>query len=101
MNKYRLVQNAGRCDVCGKPIDMSSGDQLTIMEFGGDPEINEQYDLTDQDMADSVADALEAVAESGADYDLAATIRNQHAFKAHETCLGEQTQMEKLLVEPP
>ena len=86
----RLLSNAGRCDICGRTIDMrDAGDTLAMSEFQLPDEIKERYDLTDQDAADEVADALERVGESGADYELAAVIREKRSFRVHEECLTD------------
>ena len=88
---YEMMSNAGRCDVCGKPVDMESGDRLALEEFGVPDEVKEEYGTTDQEAADAVADALERVGDSGADYDLAETIREELAIRAHQSCLDEET----------
>lgn len=83
--------NAGRCDICGSPIDMEhAGDTLSIYEFGiEDEEFKKQHGLSDQDAANGVADALERVSETAAGRDLARVIRKEQAFAVHNTCLSE------------
>lgn len=98
MNDVR--RNAGRCDICGKRISMEDGDVLALHEIGVADEVTEEYGVTDQDAADGVADALESVGDSGVDYDLAQTIREERAFKAHSTCL-EGTAYSKLQEQVP
>ena len=84
---YALMSNAGRCDICGRPIDMDGGDRLIVVEDPTlDADIKDEHGISDQDVRDGIADALESVGESGADYDLAHTIRDQGAFKAHKRC---------------
>jgi hypothetical protein len=95
----RILSNAGRCDICGSPIDMrDAGDQLVIQEFGVDEETTAEHGVTDADAIDAVADAMEAVAESGAGYDLAETIRESGAIRTHERCVSE-TNFSKLTTE--
>lgn len=90
MSEHAVEQNAGRCDLCGKPIDMSSGDELVMSEFGiEDEEIKEEHGLSDQQAIDAVADALEAVGDSGADYELAKIIREEGEIRVHGECLEE------------
>ena len=86
---YELMSNAGRCDICGKPVDMSSGETLTIQEFGVDEEAAEEYGVTDEGAINAVADAMNQVAESGAGYELAAVIRENGAIRVHDSCLDE------------
>jgi len=87
---HDVRQNAGRCDICGSPIDMSSGDNLVMSEFGiQDEDVKEEHDLSDQDAIDAVADALERVAEGGADYELAEVIREDGEIRVHADCLDE------------
>lgn len=88
---YQLLSNAGRCDICGRTIDMEGdGDTLTIHDFGvDDDDLPEGHEATDQEASDAVAEALERVAESGAGYELAKVIREQHGFKVHADCLEE------------
>jgi hypothetical protein len=90
VNEPDIRQNAGRCDVCGELIDISSGDELVVSEYGvQDDEVKEEFALSDQAAADAVADALERVAESGAGYELASVIREEGAFRAHRACVEE------------
>lgn len=98
-----VTTNAGRCDVCGDPIDMRDADDtLTTIGFGvQDQKVAETYGITDQDAADAVADALERVGESGADYDLAETIRADHAITVHKSCLYDRTNYGMLESDPP
>jgi hypothetical protein len=87
----QVLSNAGRCDVCGKTVDMrDSGDTLVMPEFGNlDDEVKDEHGLTEQDVIDGVAAALERVGESGADYELARLIREDGSFRAHKSCLDE------------
>jgi hypothetical protein len=97
-----ILSNAGRCDICGKTIDMrDDGDTLTISEFGVPDEVEQDHGVTDQEAADAVADALERVGDSGADYDLAETIREEHIIRVHSECLYEETAYGELETEPP
>lgn len=96
-----IVTNAGRCDICGETVDMrDAGDTLTISEFGVPDEVEEDHAITDQEAADAVADALERVGDSGADYDLAKTIREEHIICVHSECLYEETAYGQLETEP-
>lgn len=94
MSKPDIRQNAGRCDICGSHIEMESGDRLCMIEFDAD-DIDDELDISDQDVADGVADALERVGDDGADYDLAQTIREEHEIGVHSSCL-DQTAYSKL-----
>ena len=91
MSEDAVEQNAGRCDLCGKPIDMTSGDRLVMQEFGipDDADVPDEFQISDQEAADAVADALEAVGDGGADYELARVIREDHEMRAHGDCLDE------------
>lgn len=84
-----VEQNAGRCDICGKLINMEAGEMLTTATYSVDEEIKAEHDLTDEDAINGVADALERVAESPAGYDLAETIRETGEMRAHVSCLDE------------
>ncbi|PGF14234.1 hypothetical protein CP556_24825 [Natrinema sp. CBA1119] len=90
-SEHAIEQNAGRCDLCGSPIDMSSGDRLVMQEFGIQDEscLPDDHDFADQDAADAVADALEAVGDDGADYELANVIREDLEIRVHGDCLDE------------
>lgn len=101
-NEPDVRQNAGRCDVCGELIDMESGDELVLCEYGIDDEdVKAEHGFTDQDAADAVADALERVGDSGADYELARVIRENLAMRAHRSCLYEKTNYGMLETEVP
>lgn len=95
-----VTTNAGRCDICGETIDMKDGGDTLVLTEYTIPE-NSDSDVTDQECADAVADALERVGESGADYDLAKTIREQCAIRVHESCLYKKTNYGQLETEPP
>ncbi|NUC74985.1 hypothetical protein HTZ84_22230 [Haloterrigena sp. SYSU A558-1] len=96
-----VEQNAGRCDICGSPIDMTAGDELVLSEYGIDDEdVRAEYDLDDQDAIDAVADALESVAESGAGRELASVIRETGTMRVHQSCL-EETNYSLLETEVP
>lgn len=86
---YDMMSNAGRCDLCGKPIDMESGDNLVLSEFGVDDEVKAEHGITDRQAIDAVADAMDRVAESGAGYELARVIRENGAYKLHRECLDD------------
>ena len=92
-----ITTNAGRCDICGKLIDMrDGGDKLSISEFGVmDEEVKEEYDLDDEDAIYAVAQALEAVAETPEGYELAASIRETGWMRVHGDCL-EKTNFDQL-----
>jgi len=87
--EHDITTNAGRCDICGEPIDMrDSDDVLTVQEFGiQDESVKEEHDLTDDDAINAVADAMEREADSGAGYDLAETIRENGEIRTHRDCL--------------
>jgi hypothetical protein len=83
-------QNAGRCDICGKPIVMEDGDEFTTSEFGVfDEDVREEHGLSDQDAADAVADALERIDDSPEAWQLAQAIRENLAFGVHKSCLED------------
>jgi len=86
-----ILSNAGRCDICGKTVDMEhSGDRLTIAEFRIEDEVlKAEHGLDDQDAIDAVADALERVAETPEGRDLARVIREEGAIRVHQSCLDE------------
>lgn len=91
MPEHAVEQNAGRCDLCGSPIDMSSDDRLVMQEFGipDGADVPDEFQISDQEAADAVADALEAVGDSGADYELAQVIRDDLEIRVHRDCLDE------------
>ncbi|WP_135822987.1 hypothetical protein [Halostella litorea] len=89
MQDHSITQNAGRCDICGKPIDMESGDRLVIQEAEMPDDVGEEYGLSVADAAEAIADALERVGDGGADYELARVMREDHAFAVHGDCLDE------------
>lgn len=96
-NENDIRQNAGRCDICGKMIEMDGGDTLSISEFTADDEVTEEHGVTDQDAADSVAEALVRCDNSPETFELAKAIRNELAFKVHDSCL-EETSYDQLTV---
>lgn len=69
--------NMGRCDICGKPIDLEAGQKLTVSD-GGLPD--------DEGFWDSLANHLERQGKP-ADYTLAEAFREQHGYKAHRSCM--------------
>lgn len=76
------TSNMGRCDVCGKPIDMrDAGDDLVIME-AGDPEPDGH---TEQDAIDAMVRALRGVG-TPEDHAVADAYEEEGGFKAHEEC---------------
>lgn len=86
-----VLSNPGRCNICGQLIDMrDAGEMLVFQEFSVDDEIKEQYGVTDQDAADAVANALEAVAESCSGHELATVIRNNLQIRAHKSVWMKQ-----------
>lgn len=99
MSDADSASSAGRCDICGKPIDMKhAGDTLVVSDPITAPgDIKEEYGTTDQAVADAVADALEEVGDSPENHELATVIREQRVFKAHKPCL-DKTAMDKLEV---
>jgi hypothetical protein len=87
---HDIRSNAGRCDICGSPIDMESGDTLVLHEFGiENDEIAEEHDLDDEDVIEAVADAMQRVATSGEGRHLAEHIAQEGGFRVHERCLDE------------
>lgn len=83
-----VTTNAGRCDICGQTVDMrDAGDTLTLIEFPSEEAT--EHGFSDQEVADAVADALESVGDSGADYELAKVIREEHSVRAHDACLED------------
>jgi len=84
------LTNAGRCDICGKPVNMrDADDRLVHQEFGVDEATEAEHGITDADAIDAVADAMEQVGETGAGYDLAEVIREKGSIHTHERCLDE------------
>lgn len=82
----RVVRNAGRCDWCGKIISMADGDTLVIAaeeDFG-----NEEHDVSPQEAADAIADALER-AGGPKDAMLADIIREELGYRLHNRCYEE------------
>jgi hypothetical protein len=93
---YQILSNAGRCDWCGKPIDMESGDTLTLIteeEMG-----NEDHDISPQQAADAIADALEGVG-GPKDAMLADEIRDSTGYRLHDRCF-EDSSLPELHTEP-
>lgn len=87
----RIQTNAGRCDVCGRTIDMrDAGDELgSAVVEGASDESREKYGHTEQDARDALADGFESVGETGADYELARVIREHGRIHAHRDCLDD------------
>lgn len=94
-----VKQNAGRCDTCGTIIDMSEGDRLEMYEYEAPDAFRQEYGTTDQEAANTVADALEAVGDSGASYERARVNRTlaRHTIVYHPSidsillCLSQST----------
>lgn len=75
-----------RCDWCGKPIDFDTGDVLTTVD---EEELeDEEYDLSGQDVADGIAEALEVVG-TPKDAMLADSIRENVGWVLHRRCEKE------------
>jgi len=89
--KDNIKTNAGRCDICGEIIDMrDSNDKLTISEYAiFDEDVKNNSDLTDQDAANAVADALEDIGDTKFDKILADVIREDLEMKVHKSCLDK------------
>jgi len=68
---------------------MEDGDEFTTSEFGVEDEVAEEHDLSDQDAADAVADALERIDDSPEAWELANAIRENLAFGVHKSCLED------------
>lgn len=86
MSEQDIRQNAGRCDWCGSPVDMESGDVLTIAseeDFG-----NEEHDVSPQEAVDAIADAMKAIG-CPKDEMLADTLREEIGYRLHERCFQE------------
>lgn len=83
---YALTSNAGRCDWCGKTVDMDGGDHLLIAadeDFG-----NEEYNVSPQEAADAIADALESIG-GPQDGMLADVLRENPSYRLHGRCFEE------------
>lgn len=83
---YELMSNAGRCDWCGKTVDMDSGDEMVIAaeeEFG-----NEEAGVCPQLAAHAVADALERIG-GPKDAMLADVLRESPSYRLHGRCFDE------------
>lgn len=80
----RITSNAGRCDICGSLIDMSTGDELEIHEFGVEGEA-----IPDSEVQEAVASMLEDAAKQPTDRVLADVIRREGEFRVHVSCLED------------
>lgn len=72
-----------RCDLCGSPVD-ASGDEFAVLECS---DLGDGGEVSDQAAADAVANALEDIGGSGADYELARLIREDPEVCVHRQCL--------------
>jgi hypothetical protein len=84
-----IEQNAGRCDICGSPIDMTSGDELVISEFGPPQEVVEEHGIDPEQAVTAVADTFDDLAESPEGHELADVIRETAEMKVHQSCLDD------------
>jgi hypothetical protein len=79
-----ILSNAGRCDLCGEPIDMrDSGDSLALWEPTEEGESDE--------WAEAIARALRRSNDDVMTLDLADLIeeRGMLDLKVHQSCLDE------------
>lgn len=82
------LSNQGRCDVCGKPIDMrDAGDNLATMEFD-EPDVD---GITIEDARAAMVDALRAGDASPEDHMLADAIEERGTYAAHQRCVDESS----------
>lgn len=84
-----VESNAGRCDVCGKPVDMRDGGDGLVFIEASDPDAE---GVDKQDMIDAMADGLERVAERGHDHagklrEISRVFRQDGIVRAHRRCL--------------
>lgn len=82
------ISNMGRCDICGKPIDMrDAGDELATMEF------NEPDDdrFSADDIRDAMVRALRGGSPTPADHMLADAIEESGTYVAHQRCVDESS----------
>lgn len=85
-----LRQNAGRCDICGSIVNMEDGDRLTCIDNSETP----------PGAREAIADMIEQMGETGADYELARLLREREAINVHSSCL-EKTPYTDLESEVP
>lgn len=84
-----IKSNAGRCDWCGKPVDMSSGDRL-MLSSREDIELEgfEEHGFEISDAIEATADAIER-AGGPKDEMLADIYRENGEFRLHGECYDE------------
>lgn len=81
------ISNMGRCDVCGKPIDMEhEQDNLYIMS-------TEETEAPEK-MAEAMADALRRCGRPE-DHAVADAFEEENGFKAHSRCYEDTSIPEK------
>ena len=77
---HHNIRNMGRCDVCGKPIDMEHAeDELVIMEN------DDEHGFSEEEIAQAMADALRRTGRPE-DYSAAKAYEEDGGFMAHEEC---------------
>lgn len=82
-----IRQNAGRCDLCGNPIEMENGDTFETLEFND--EVTEQHGIPQNEQADAIARALESINDTVEDRVLAEVLREKGNFGLHGDCLDD------------
>lgn len=79
-------QNAGRCDWCGKHVEMDGGDRLMMSEQVDVDQLD--HDLDEQQIADGIARAVERIG-GPKDAMLADEIREDGSWRLHGRCYDE------------
>lgn len=81
-----IQSNAGRCDWCGKFINMNDGDELVISseeDFESD-----EHDFSAEDVIEEIADSIELIG-GPKDEMLADHLREEHGYRLHGTCFDK------------
>lgn len=79
--------NMGRCDLCGNPVDLTSGDELSSFAPAEDSNPPEEFD--GQDVIDGLVRALRGGETDGADLEAARLLEETGVINGHKSCLDD------------
>lgn len=81
--------NMGRCDICGKTVDLEHADDEMVIAAGEDFG-NEEEGISADEAIDAIVRALDR-SDNVKDDMLADALREEQSYRVHQRCLDETT----------